>query len=411
MATVLDVLKERGFVQQMTHEDEIEKLFATERATVYVGIDPTADSIHVGHMLPLMALAHLQRAGHRPIALMGGGTAMVGDPSGKTEMRKMLTVEQIDLNKAAIKKQVSRILDFSDGKALMLDNGDWLRNLNYVEFLREVGSQFSVNRMLAAECFRARLERPDQGLSFLEFNYMLMQAFDFLMLYRLHGCKLQIGGDDQWANIIAGADLIRRLEQGEANGLTLPLIMTSAGKKMGKTEAGAVWLDPDKTSPFDFFQYWRNVPDADVEKFLALYTFLPMNEVRRLGHAEGQAINESKKVLAFEITRMIHGEEEARKAMEAAEALFAAGGDDSNMPTTEVPETELKAGINICDLMVRMGLAPSKSEARRLIQQGGVLINGEKVENFEQVFGTGNMQDGKMVIRKGKKTFHAVRPV
>lgn len=410
MTNVLDTLRERGFVQQLTHDEPLYKLFASERVTAYVGVDPTADSMHVGHMLPIMALAHLQRAGHRPIALMGGGTSMVGDPSGKTEMRKMLTLDDIEQNKKGIRAQMARLLDFSEGQALMLDNADWLLKLNYVDFLREIGSQFSVNRMLTAECFRARMERPDTGLSFIEFNYMLMQAYDFLALFREHGCKLQIGGDDQWSNILAGTDLIRRLERGEAFGLTLPLITTSSGAKMGKTVDGAVWLDPLKTSPYDFYQYWRNVHDADVERFFALYTFLPMDEVRRLGRAEGQAINDSKKTLAFEITKMVHGEEEAHKAQQAAEALFSKGGDDANIPSTLIPTAELEAGINICELMGRCGLTASKSEARRLIQQGGVTINGEKVESSERLINSADIQDGKALLKKGKKVFHAIRP-
>lgn len=410
MTNVLDTLRERGFVQQVTHDEPLHKLLATEKVTAYVGVDPTADSMHVGHMLPIMALAHLQRAGHRPIALMGGGTSMVGDPSGKTEMRKMLTVEDIEENKKGIRAQLTRLLDFSEGKALMLDNADWLLKLNYVDFLREIGSQFSVNRMLTAECFRARMERPDTGLSFIEFNYMLMQSYDFLCLFRDHGCKLQIGGDDQWSNIISGTDLIRRLERGETFGLTLPLLTTSSGKKMGKTEEGSVWLDPVKTTPYDFYQYWRNVHDADVERFFALYTFLPMDEVRRLGRAEGQAINESKKTLAFEITKLVHGEEEAMKAQQAAGALFSQGGDDANIPSTSIPTAELDAGINICDLLARCGLVGSKSEGRRLIQQGGITINGEKVENSERMVGSADLQDDKVMLKKGKKVFHAVRP-
>ncbi len=410
MTNVLDTLRERGFVQQLTHDEPLHKLFATERVTAYVGVDPTADSMHVGHMLPIMALAHLQRAGHRPIALMGGGTSMVGDPSGKTEMRKMLTLDDIEQNKKGIRAQMARLLDFSEGQALMLDNADWLLKLNYVDFLREIGSQFSVNRMLTAECFRARMERPDAGLSFIEFNYMLMQAYDFLVQFREYGCKLQIGGDDQWSNILAGTDLIRRLERGEAFGLTLPLITTSSGAKMGKTVDGAVWLDPLKTSPYDFYQYWRNVHDADVERFFALYTFLPMDDVRRLGRAEGQAINESKKVLAFEITKLVHGEEEAMKAQQAAEALFSKGGDDANIPSTLIPAAELEAGISICELMGRCGLTASKSEARRLIQQGGVTINGDKVESSERLVNSADIQDGKVLLKKGKKVFHAVRP-
>lgn len=408
MSNVLDVLKERGFIQQVTHEEALKELLAREKVTAYVGFDPTAESLHVGSMVPIMALAHLQRAGHRPIAIVGGGTTMIGDPSGKTELRQMLSRETIIHNTKGIREQLSRFLDFSEERALLLDNADWLLPLNYVEFLRDIGSQFSVNRMLTAECFKSRMER---GLSFIEFNYMLLQSYDFLMLYRNYGCKLQMGGDDQWSNILAGADLIRRLDRGEAYGMTFPLIVTASGGKMGKTEAGAVWLDAGKTSPFEFYQYWRNTDDADVERFLALYTFLPMDEVRRLGGLRDREINEAKKALAFEVTRLAHGEAEALKARDAAEALFGGGGDDAAIPTAEIPAAELEAGLPVLDLLVRTGLAASKGEGRRLIDQGGLTLNGERVSDVSRVIGSGDLQEGRIVLRKGKKIFHHVRPV
>ncbi|MBO5500447.1 MAG: tyrosine--tRNA ligase, partial [Clostridia bacterium] len=335
---VLDMLKERGFVAQVTFEEDLYKAMEKGPVTFYLGIDPTADSLHVGHFMPIIMASHLQKAGHRPIILCGGGTAMIGDPSGKTDMRKMLTKETIANNVAAIQKQLSRFMEFGEGKATMVNNGDWLLNLNYVDFLREIGAHFSVNRMLTAECYKRRMET---GLTFLEFNYMIMQSYDFLQLFKTHGCRLQIGGDDQWSNMLGGADLIRRKEQEDAFALTCKLIMTHDGKKMGKTEKGALWLDPNRTTPYEFYQYWRNVADQDVERFLALLTFLPMDEVRRLGALEGAEINEAKKVLAFEITKMIHGEEEATKAAEAAAALFAGGGASQNVPTFEVSAAEL----------------------------------------------------------------------
>ncbi len=403
---VFDILKERGFIQQTTHEDQIKELLGKEPVTFYIGFDPTADSMTVGHFLTIMAMAHMQRAGHRPIALLGGGTAMVGDPSGKTDMRKMLTRELIEHNGNCFKKQFEILIDFSDNKAIMDNNANWLLELNYVNFIRDIGVHFSVNRMLTAECFKSRLEK---GLSFLEFNYMLMQGYDFLELYRRYGCKLQLGGDDQWSNILAGADLIRRVEGAEAYGMTFTLLTTSEGKKMGKTESGAVWLDPLKTSPYDFYQYWRNIADSDVEKCLALLTFLPMDEVKRLGSLPGEQINEAKKVLAFEITKIVHGEEEAQKAQAATEALFGGSGDSESIPTTELAKEQVAEGLNIIDALVLTGLAPSKGEARRLITQGGVNVNNQKVEGIEQTITEKDFEDGKLIIKKGKKTYHRLR--
>lgn len=405
---VYDILKERGFIEQVTHEEELRELLGKESVTFYIGYDPTADSLTVGHFLTIMAMAHMQRAGHRPIALIGGGTTMVGDPTDKTDMRKMLTREQIMHNGERFKKQFERLIDFSDNKALMVDNADWLLELNYVNFLREVGIYFSVNKMLTAECYKTRMEK---GLTFLEFNYMLMQGYDFLELYKRYGCRLQMGGNDQWSNILAGADLIRRVEGVEAYGLTLSLLTTSEGKKMGKTQAGAIWLDPEKTSPYDFYQYWRNVDDADVEKCLALLTFLPMDEVRRLGSLPGEKINEAKKTLAFEITKIIHGEEEALKAQKAAEALFGGGGDSESIPTTEISTAQLEEGINIINLLVMTGLAPSKGEARRLVTQGGVYLEDSKVEGIDVTIGMKDLKDGKLIIKKGKKTYHRISAI
>lgn len=402
---VFDVLKERGFVNQLTHEQPLIDLLAKETVTAYVGFDPTADSLHVGHLMGMMALAHLQRAGHRPIAVVGGGTAMIGDPSMRTELRNIISIDQIDRNAEGIKRQFSKCIDLSEGRGLLVNNADWIRPLNYVEFLREIGSQFSVNRMLTAECFKTRLER---GLSFIEFNYMLLQSYDFLTLYRRYGCRLQMGGDDQWSNILQGADLIRRLEGAEAYGLTWELLTTASGAKMGKTAAGAVWLDSAKTSPYDFYQYWRNTEDDDVGRFLALYTFLPMSEVRRLSALKDREVNEAKKVLAFEVTRLIHGDEEAAKARQAAEALFGGGGDAGAMPTTEIALSELAAGIPVTGLLVKTGLAPSRSEARRLIEGGGIVLNETKVDNVDMTVHEDQLRDGALTLRKGKKTFHRV---
>lgn len=408
MSDVFATLRERGFVQQTNHEEELQALLASERVTAYVGFDPTSDSLHVGHLLPVMALVHLQRAGHRPIALVGGGTAMIGDPSGRTELRQMLSRETIIANVEAIRSQLQRLLCYGAGDALIVNNADWIWDLNYVDFLREVGSQFSVNRMLTAECFRARMER---GLSFIEFNYMLLQAYDFLKLFRAYGCRLQLGGDDQWSNVLAGADLIRRLEQEDAYVLTLPLLTTSSGAKMGKTQAGAVWLDAAKTSPYEFYQYWRNCEDADVGRLLALYTLLPMDEVRALGALRDQEINRAKAVLAFEVTKFVHGEEEAKKAEAASLALFASGRDESSVPVSEVSRSRVEAGIDLGELMSEIGLARSNSEARRLIDQGGVYVNDERVaDRFRQV-SLADVSDGRIVIRKGKKVYRIVRVI
>ncbi|MBI6873189.1 tyrosine--tRNA ligase [Clostridium aciditolerans] len=403
MASVYDTLLERGYIKQVTHEEEIKELLEKEKITFYIGFDPTADSLHVGHFLQMMVMAHMQREGHRPIALLGGGTAMIGDPSGKTDMRKMLTKEQIQHNADSFKKQFAKLIDFNDGKALMVNNADWLLNLNYVEFLREIGVHFSVNRMLTAECYKQRLEK---GLTFLEFNYMLMQGYDFLELNRKYGCVLEMGGDDQWSNILSGVDLIRRKESKPAFGMTFTLLTNSEGKKMGKTENGAVWLDKDKTSPYEFYQYWRNVGDADVEKCLALLTFLPMDEVKRLGALQGSEINEAKKVLAYEVTKIIHSEEEAEKAKAAAEALFAGGQDMSSVPTAAVKKEEL--GCSITELLVNTKILPSKGEAKRLIQQGGLTINDEKVTDMNMIITEENFNDGSMLIRRGKKNYNRI---
>lgn len=408
MENVLDVLEERGFIEQLTHEEETRELLGKEKITFYIGFDPTADSLHVGHFLTIMAMAHMQRAGHRPIALMGGGTGMIGDPTGKTDMRKMLTVEDIDHNVECFKKQLSKLIDFSDGKALIVNNADWIRSLNYIDFLRNIGVHFSVNQMLTAECYKTRLEK---GLSFLEFNYMPMQANDFLELNRRYGCVMQLGGSDQWANILGGVDLIRRMERKPAFGMTFKLLTTSEGKKMGKTEGGAVWLDPEKTTPYEFYQYWRNVGDKDVEKCLALLTFLPMDEVRRLGALEGSEINKAKEILAFEVTKIIHGEEEAKKAQDAARALFAGGAEGGSIPTTEIPASKFGDGMDILTLLSECGLIASKSEGRRLVQQNGLKLNDEKVTAFDYIVTSNDIKDGKIKIQKGKKVFHHVKLV
>jgi len=399
-----DVLRERGFIKQVTHEG-LEEMLAKEKVTFYIGFDATADSLHVGHFVALMAMAHMQRAGHRPLVLIGGGTTMVGDPSGKTDMRKMMTTEVIDHNVEQFKKQMSRFLDFGEGKAMFVNNADWLRKLNYIDFLREVGAHFSVNKMLTAECYKRRLEK---GLTFLEFNYMLMQGYDFLELNRRYGCVLEMGGDDQWSNILAGADLIRRKEGKAAYGLTCTLLLKSDGKKMGKTESGALWLDKEKTSPYEFYQYWINVADADVRTCLSLLTFLPMEEVERLSALEGAAINEAKKVLAYEITKQVHGEEEADKAAAATAALFGGGGANAAMPTTEISRADLEAAPQVMDLLIACGITKSKGEGRRLISDGGVSVNGEKVKDVFQEITAEQMDAGEIMIRKGKKVHHKV---
>lgn len=403
---ILDTLKERGFLKQITFEDDLYKAFDDGMVTFYTGFDPTADSLHIGHYIPIMAMAHLQRAGHRPIALMGGGTAMVGDPSGRTDLRKMLTTEQIDENVAKIKQQMARFLDFSEEKnngAILANNADWLRNLNYIDFLRDIGSQFSVNRMLTAECYKQRLEK---GLTFLEFNYMIMQGYDFLELNHRHDCTLQAGGDDQWSNMLAGADLIRRKEGKDAYALTFQLLLNSEGKKMGKTEKGALWLSADRTSPYEFYQYWRNVADGDVEKCLALLTFLPMDEVRRLGALKDSEINDAKRVLAFEVTKLIHGEKEAQAAQQAAEALFGAADMAGSVPTTEITEAELAEESRLIALIAKCGMCKSNGEARKTLQQGGVSIADEKISDPD-FHVTKEMLTGEgIVVRKGKKTYH-----
>jgi tyrosyl-tRNA synthetase len=403
MANVIDVLVERGYIEQFTHEEELRELLDKEKITFYIGFDPTADSLHVGSFIQMMVMAHMQRTGHRPIVLLGGGTAMIGDPSGKTDMRKMLTMEQIAHNSACYKKQFERVIDFSEGKAIMANNADWLMKLNYVDFLREIGVHFSVNRMLSAESVKQRLER---GLTFLEFNYMLMQGYDFYELHERYDCVLQFGGNDQWTNIISGVELVRKKLHKPAFGVTIALLTNSQGQKMGKTVSGALWLDKEKTSPYDFYQYFRNVDDADVQKCLALLTFLPMDEVRRLGSLEGSEINVAKKVLAFEVTKLIHGEEEAIKAQAAAEALFAGGADMSAVPTTEVANDQI--GVSIVDLLVSTKIMTSKGEARRLIQQGGLTVNDEKVEDVNMVVSENDFIDGTMMIRRGKKNYNRI---
>ncbi len=405
MGNVYDLLKERGYTAQVTHEDEVRDLLGNESVTFYIGFDPTADSLHVGHFIQVMVMMHMQNAGHRPIVLVGGGTGMVGDPTGKTDMRKMMDLETVNKNCEAFKKQLSKFLDFSEGKAIMVNNADWLLDLNYVEFLREIGVHFSVNRMLTAECFKTRLEK---GLSFLEFNYMLMQSYDFLQLYRKHNAKIQLGGDDQWSNILGGVDLIRRVESAPAYGMTFNLLTTSTGNKMGKTEAGALWLDPEKTSPYDFYQYWRNIDDADVENCLALLTFLPMEEVRRLGSLKDEKINEAKRVLAYEVTKIVHGEDEAVKAKKASEALFGGGSDDANVPGTVLTKDTFNENNGILDLLLVLKLIPSKSEGRRLVKQGGIYVNDERIEDIEHQVTLDDLKDGSLMIRKGKKTYHKV---
>ncbi|WP_426348396.1 tyrosine--tRNA ligase [Alloiococcus sp. CFN-8] len=403
MTSVYTDLMERGYIKQLTHEEEIKELLEKEKVTFYIGFDPTADSLHVGHFIALMFMAHMQKAGHRPIALLGGGTAMIGDPSGKTDMRKMLTKEEIDNNIAAIKKQMSRFIDFEEGKALLVNNGDWLLNLNYVDFLRDVGVHFSVNRMLTAECFKQRLEN---GLSFLEFNYMLMQGYDFYVLNQKYGCTMQLGGDDQWSNMIAGMELIRRKAQKPAFAMTCTLLTNSEGKKMGKTEKGALWLDSSKTTPYEFYQYWRNVDDSDVEKCLSLLTFLPMEEVRRLSALEGSQINEAKKVLAFEVTKLVHGEEEAQKAKEASEALFGSGSNMENVPTSTIGSD--RVGAQLLDILVETKIVPSKAEGKRLIQQGGLSLNDEKIVDFSRCLNAEDIIDGSFMIKRGKKKFNRI---
>lgn len=400
---VYDVLKERGLIAQVTHEDEIRELLEKEKVTFYIGFDPTADSLHVGHFLQMVVMKHMQDAGHRPIALVGGGTGHVGDPSGRTDMRSMMTKEIIDHNCECFKKQLSRVIDFSDGKAIMVNNADWLLNLNYIEFLRDIGTCFSVNAMLTAECFKQRLEK---GLSFLEFNYMLMQSYDFLMLSRKYDCKLELGGDDQWSNILGGIKLCHRKDQKQVYGMTFTLLTNSEGKKMGKTQSGALWLDPEKTSPYDFYQYWVNVDDADVIKCLKLLTFLPLEQINEMAQYKDAEINKAKRVLAYEVTKLVHGEEEAIKAQEAAQALFGGGASSENMPSTKISRDDL--GKSILDIMLIAKLIPSKGEGRRLVQQGGVSIDGNKVTDFNLAVTEDMFNSNELMIKKGKKVFHKI---
>ncbi|HBM03158.1 MAG TPA: tyrosine--tRNA ligase [Ruminococcaceae bacterium] len=400
---VYEELQERGLIAQITNEDEVRELINNGKAVFYIGFDPTADSLHVGHFMALCLMKRLQMAGNKPIALIGGGTGMIGDPSGKTDMRKMLTPEIIQHNCDCFKKQMSKFIDFSDGKAMMVNNADWLLDLNYINVLREVGACFSVNRMLSFECYKQRMER---GLSFLEFNYMIMQSYDFYTLYKKYGCNLQFGGDDQWSNMIGGMELIRRKLQGNANAMTITLLTNSEGKKMGKTEKGAVWLDAEKTSPYEFYQYWRNVGDDDVIKCMKLLTFVPMEQINEYAKLEGAELNKVKEVLAFELTKMIHGEEEATKAQNAAKALFAGGADNSHMPETVLTDDDFTDGsIMLLDMMVKAGIIKSKGEGRRLITQGGVSVNDEKATDPNMSFTTDDFSN-EIIVKKGKKVFH-----
>ena len=403
MEHILDILKERGFIAQITFEDELYEQLKSP-TTFYVGFDPTADSLHIGHYIPIMAMAHMQKAGHKPIALMGGGTAMIGDPSGKTDMRKMLTVETIDYNVECIKKQMSHFLDFDNGKALIVNNGDWLRHLNFIEFMRDIGSQFSVNRMLTADCYKARMA-TENGLSFLEFTYMLMQSYDFLELFHRYGCRLEMGGNDQWSNMLGGADLVRKKENEKAYACTFQLLLTHDGRKMGKTEAGALWLDSQKTTPYQFYQYWRNVDDKDVEKCLALLTFLPMNEVHRLGSLKDAEINEAKKILAYEVTKLVHGEEEAIKAADASSALFGNGASAENVPTLLLTAEEFYQDTRISTMLVKTGLCKSQSDARKQIEQNAVSVNDVKITDTASSLTAGQIGECGALLKKGKKGF------
>ena len=423
---ILDILKERGFIEQTTHDQELSDYFDQGRATCYIGFDPTASSLHVGSLVPIMSLAHMQRQGHRPIGLVGGGTGMVGDPSGKTEMRKMLSLEQIEANAQGIKAQLARFLDFEEDRALLLNNADWLTKLEFIPFLRDIGRHFSVNRMIKAESYKMRLD-SEEGLSFIEFNYMVLQAYDFLELYDSHECRLQMGGSDQWGNIVAGVELIRRMRQTTAFGITFPLITTSSGEKMGKTHKGAVWLDPDRTSPYEYYQFWINTDDRDVSRFLALFTFLPMDEIRALEKMAGAELNSAKSILAFEATTLAHGPQEALKAHEASVSLFGrrevpstllpgskiprggAGTDEVEMPTSEVTLADLEAGIPAYQLFHDIALANSRGAARRLIDQGGAYLNGERIETFDRLVTADDLGDDRnLVLRAGKKRYHRI---
>lgn len=423
----LNVLRERGFIESMTHQEELQAYLENPGRYCYIGFDPTGSSLHVGHLVTVMALAHMQRSGHRPIALVGGGTGMIGDPSGKTEMRQLLTPEKVEENKVGLQAQLAFFLDFSEGQALLVDNADWLSELQYIPFLREVGSHFSVNRMIKAESYRARLE-SEEGLSFIEFNYMLLQAYDFYVLAEKHGCLLQMGGSDQWGNIVAGVELVRRKAQKTAFGITFPLIMTAAGIKMGKTHAGAVWLDPDRTSPYEYYQFWVNTDDADVLRFLKLFTFLPMDEIDAVSQLAGKDLNAVKAVLAYEATSIVHGEEGAAQAHKAASAMFGGReipgeifpssrisrqvkGDTEGMPCTRFTVVEFSEGFSVVDLFCRASLCPSKGAARRLIEQGGAYVNGKRVESTDGVVGMADLERGVLVLRSGKKQYHRIEVV
>ena len=401
--TTYDELVARGLIAQVTDEEEIKELVNDGKAVFYIGFDPTADSLHVGHFMALCLMKRLQMAGNKPIALIGGGTAMIGDPSGRTDMRQMMTKETIAHNVDCFKKQMSRFIDFSEGKALLVNNADWLLDLNYVELLRDVGPHFSVNRMLTAECYKQRMER---GLSFLEFNYMIMQSYDFYALFRKYGCNMQFGGDDQWSNMLGGTELIRRKLGKDAYAMTINLLLNSEGKKMGKTQSGAVWLDPNKTSPFDFYQYWRNVADADVLKCLRMLTFLPLEQIEEMDHWEGSRLNEAKEILAFELTKLVHGEEEAQRAQEGARALFAGGGNTANMPEVQLSDEDFENGeIGILRLLVKAGLASSNGEARRNVEQGGVSVDGEKIADVKAQIAKDSIGEDGIVLKRGKKKF------
>ena len=413
--TVFEELKARGLLAQLTDEEEIKELINSGKAVFYIGFDPTADSLHVGHFMALCLMKRLQMAGNKPIALIGGGTGMIGDPSGRSDLRTMMTTEQIDHNCECFKKQMSRFIEFDESgdmkadssKAIMVNNADWLRDLNYIEFIRDVGVHFSVNRMLTAECYKQRMEK---GLSFLEFNYMIMQSYDFLCLYEKYGCNMQFGGDDQWSNMLGGTELIRRKLGKDASAMTITLLLNSEGKKMGKTQKGAVWLDPEKTSPYEFYQYWRNVADADVLKCLRMLTFLPMEQIEEMDHWEGSQLNQAKEILAFELTQLVHGTDEAKQAQDSARALFAGGGDTANMPTCVLAEADFLNGtIDILGVLVKAGLTASRSEARRAVEQGGVTVNDEKVTNVKTVYAPEVFAGDGIVVRRGKKSYKRVQ--
>lgn len=406
MTNVFNVLEERGYIDQVTYEDELKELLNKDSISFYVGFDATADSLTLGHFIQIMVMTHMQKAGHRPIALLGGGTTMVGDPSGKADMRKMLTKETIDHNAKMFKEQLSRFIDFDNDKAIIVNNADWLLELNFLDFMREIGVHFSVNRMLTFDCYKNRL---DEGLTFFEFSYMLMQSYDYLKLYRDYNCRLQVGGSDQWSNILGGYELVRRIEEDKVYAMTFKLLSTASGTKMGKTEAGTIWLDPEKTSPYEFYQYLRNSDDRDVEKFLALLTFLPMEEVKKLGSLEGAEINKAKEILAFEVTKMVHGEKEAIKAQETSRSLFEGKKDEGSIPFTSFEKSKFEEGIGILNLLTEVGLTKSNGEARRLIQQGGITIDNKKIQDINKKILLEDFKDNKILIRKGKKIYHQIK--